>query len=146
MVAAGKGRLGSRKDLLREPKSCLDQWSWPRTGSTHCSPREGRGGRCPATTGSVCVTPFFLDKHATWSCILLYLGWQFKYQQRVAPRLQCRTRSAWACLGSSLRPASAHPRLGAASGGLGGRPQEGDRPGQSAFLILTIKSSRRLFP
>lgn len=26
--------------------------------------------------------PFFFNKHATWSRILLYLGWQFKYQQR----------------------------------------------------------------
>lgn len=26
--------------------------------------------------------PLFLNKHATWSRILLYLGWQCKYQQQ----------------------------------------------------------------
>ena len=26
--------------------------------------------------------PLYLNKHATWSRILLYLGWQCKYQQR----------------------------------------------------------------
>lgn len=35
----------------------------------------GKGRRRQAATGSICVITLFLIKHATWSCILLYLGW-----------------------------------------------------------------------
>lgn len=43
----------------------------------------GGGGQCEAASGSIwAITLFFLNKHATCSHILLYLGWQYKYQQR----------------------------------------------------------------
>lgn len=42
----------------------------------------GGGGCSGAAWSSIWAITLFLNKHATWSRILLYLGWQCKYQQQ----------------------------------------------------------------
>ena len=78
--------------------------------------------------------PLFLNKHATWSRILLYLGWQCKYQQRGGTTAAARTRSAWACLRSrgSTRP---WLTLLPVASGAGWEAPEGKGLGQSASFF-----------
>lgn len=70
-------------------------------------------------------------------------GLEFKYQQRVAPRLKRRTRSAWACLGAPLPGLGSSPR---AAWGPGREAPRRREPWAVSIPFLTIKNPQHLFP
>lgn len=54
----------------------------------------GKGAQRQAATGSICAITLFLNQALHLELHSALFGLEFKYQQRVAPRLKRRSRSA----------------------------------------------------